>query len=59
MEDAVDGRAHPPLARPEMFRANDIDIDWKAEGICAQGLFLHRTGRAWKAVQKLNSGIAA
>jgi class 3 adenylate cyclase/predicted ATPase len=32
---------------------------WKAAGMCAQGLFLHQTGRASEAVQKLHSGIAA
>jgi predicted ATPase len=34
-------------------------VYWKAAGMCAQGLFLHQTGRGWEAVQKLNSGIAA
>jgi class 3 adenylate cyclase/predicted ATPase len=32
---------------------------WKAAGMCMQGLFLHQTGRASEAAQKLNSGIAA
>jgi predicted ATPase len=34
-------------------------VYWKAAGMCAQGLFLHQTGRASEAVQKLHSGIAA
>jgi predicted ATPase len=33
-------------------------VYWKAAGMCAQGLFLHQTGRASEAAQKLNSGIA-
>jgi class 3 adenylate cyclase/predicted ATPase len=32
---------------------------WKAAAMCTQGLFLHQTGRASEAVQKLKSGIAA
>jgi predicted ATPase/class 3 adenylate cyclase len=32
---------------------------WKAAGMCAQGLFLHQSGRAAEAAQKLSSGITA
>jgi predicted ATPase len=34
-------------------------VYWKAAGMCAQGLFLHQTGRASEVAQKLTSGIAA
>jgi predicted ATPase len=34
-------------------------VYWKAAGMCMKGLFLHQTGRASEAAQKLNSGIAA
>jgi class 3 adenylate cyclase/predicted ATPase len=32
---------------------------WKAAGMCAQGLFLHQSGRAAEAAQKISSGITA
>jgi class 3 adenylate cyclase/predicted ATPase len=32
---------------------------WKAAGMCLQGLFLHRSGRAAEAAHKLSSGITA
>ena len=33
-------------------------VYWKAAGMCVQGLLLHKSGKAWKAVQLLNTGIA-
>jgi predicted ATPase len=32
---------------------------WKAAGMCAQGLFLHQSGRVGEAAQKISSGITA
>jgi class 3 adenylate cyclase/predicted ATPase len=34
-------------------------VYWKALGLCMRGLFLHQSGRALEAVEKLTSGIAA